>query len=432
MAPRTLPIPSLEELLQIAPRHKSLAGIARQIGCKPDSFVTRLRIDGISDEVKAALENGHRGTDGGIPEGANPQPDGSIILVSTPTPNTTETPESLLERHGVNIDDWVIARVKANCWDAMTSDKASGDNRVVTMRQLTVQVVPKEGLIQIPDPGDWAPPKPPKLRKATADKPLVGVVISDHHAPHQDPTFHALFLEYLRDIQPDLIDINGDLLDFSTISRHREREGYAQPVNDCLRAGFGILRDYRHTVPKATIRLKRGNHDERLLYTIIDNNRELHRIAPAGEKVPALDLRRLLHLDELGIEYIDEEWDQAKTRLSHKLTARHGFSTAKNAGEQMLDKLAGSTIQGHTHRLSMTLRTEHTGDPEEPIRVRMALEGGCACVIPGGLGYVPGGEPNWQNACAAFRIWPDGDYLAAPGIYIPGRFLAPNGKRYAL
>ena len=141
-------------------------------------------------------------------------------------------------------------------------------------------------------------------------------------------------------------------------------------------------------------------------------------------------LTRLLYLDHLHIDYVDEHWEQAKTRPSPKLTLRHGFSTSDNAGKAMLDKLSGSTIQGHDHRLTLTFRTRHIGDEDDPLEVRMAMSGGCACVIPGGLGYVKGGEPNWQNAAAELSIWPDsGDFHATPLIYVYPRLLCPD-KRY--
>lgn len=326
------------------------------------------------------------------------------------------TPEQLLREHGLDPEKWAIARIRVNRWDDEENPKI----------QLRVDVVPKSTLIDIkpPDPDKWKAPRASRQRKG-GDNCLKAVVISDHHAPHHEKVFHALFLQYLADEQPDIIDVNGDLLDFSTISRHKEREAFTSPVNDCLQAGYEILADYRSICPEATIRYKRGNHSERLRAYLMDNARALHNITAAGEELPALSLQRLLRLDELKVEYLDQEWDHAKTKLSDKLTVRHGFSTAKNAGVAILDRLSGSTIQGHDHRLWMALRTEHEDDE---LRVRMAMSDGCACEIPGGLGYAV--DPDWQNACAAFQIWPDGNFHPSVGIFVKGSFYAPNGRRY--
>jgi len=399
--------------------HPSRAKVASRLEMLAGTFNGLLKREGWTDEVDAILVREP------VPPGAKPESgveqhkDGSATLYSEPVESSPWTAETLLKAHGFDPDEWEVVRARANRW---------GDPESLR-HQLRVDVVPRAGIIAIPDPSSWTPPPKPKSR-SKREPYLDCVAISDHHAPHHEPTFHRLFLEYLRDIQPGLIEVNGDLLDFSSISRHRERERYAQPVNECLDAGFGILRDYREVCPDAQIRYKRGNHEERLLHMILDYAKGLHRITPAGDEVPALDLRRLLHLDALHIEYVDEDWDQAKTQISSKLTARHGFSTSRNAGNAMIDKLAGSTVQGHDHRLGATFRTEHQADDEDPLRVRMGIQGGCACIIPGGLGYVAGGEPNWQNGMTAHRVWPNGDFHTTFGVYVTGRFLAPNGVRY--
>lgn len=330
---------------------------------------------------------------------------------------TSWTPEALLREHGLDPAEWVIARIRVNRWDDPNEPK----------QQLRFDVVPRSAVIEIqpPDPSKW---KAPMLRKAKADKPLKGVVISDHHAPHHEPTFHRLFLEYLGEEQPDIIDVNGDLLDFSTISRFQEGETHNSPVNDCLQAGYEILADYRSVCPDATIRYKRGNHSERLRKYLMDTAREYHQIKAANEEMPALSLQRLLKLDELKVDYIDRDWEHAKTKLSPKLTVRHGVSTSKNAGRAMLDRHAGSTVQGHDHRVSMAFETEHEDlEDESVLRVRMALSTGCACIIPGGLGHAV--DPDWQNAFGAFRIYPDGNFHPSLGLYLNGQLLAPN-RRY--
>lgn len=396
----------------------SRSKVASRLGLIESTLNKRARLDGWIPELDGILGRTITATEPTDAAGVEHHADGSASIVSEPEERSPWTRESLLKAHGFNVEDWEVVRARANRWGDPGEPK----------HQLRIDVVPKAGIIAIPDPGKWkAPPAPKKRRR---EKHLDAVVISDHHAPHHEPTFHRLFLDYLREAQPGLIEVNGDLLDFSTISRHREREAYAQPVNECLQAGFEILRDYREVCPDAEIRYKRGNHEERLLHLILDNAKGLHNITPAGDEVPALSLRRLLHLDELHVDYVDAEWDQAKTAIGRKLTARHGFSTSKNAGDAMLDKLSGSTVQGHDHRLGMTFRTEHPTDDQDPLRVRMGVQGGCACIIPGGLGYINGGQPQWANGCTAFRVWENGDFHASVGVYVKGRFLAPNGQRY--
>lgn len=407
---------------------------ATRLGYAEATLRRRLQKAGLWDEVQAIRQGRaarHLAELPGVVENA----DGSLDVVSVAREDRDPpTVESLCEQHGIDLSEWVVTDVRPNSWEAMTSDKAAGDNRIVTLHQLKVHLVRKEALIVVPDPSGWTPPPKPKPRKRAADEPERGFVIGDHHAPHHDLLFHRLVLERLRERQPDFIEINGDLIDLPTVSRHRERDGYNEPINVGLAAALRILYDYRHVCPNARITLKRGNHDERLVNYLIDHARAVKDVAPGGgltadleeDARPWHDFRRLLHLDDLHIEYVDEPWDQAKTRPSRKLTLLHGFSTSENAGKAILDKLSGSTIQGHDHRLAMTMRTTHQPDGLE---VRMAMSGGCACRVEGGLGYVTGGEPNWQNGAVELLVWPDGNFHATPIVYVDGQLLCPD-KRY--
>jgi predicted phosphodiesterase len=330
------------------------------------------------------------------------------------------TPEKLLREHGLDPEEWVIVRVRVNRWDDPNDPK----------QQLRFDVVPREAILELkpPDPAKWKPPAKPR-RKANKDRRKI-IVCGDHHAPHHDRTLHKLFLQWLEDERPDEGILLGDLLDFHSISRHRDREGFSQPVNECLQAAFNLLRDYRHASPDTRWTMLRGNHDDRLYFQIIDNARGLHQITAADDEVPALSLRRLLHLDELGIELVDEEWERAKAKITRRFTARHGYTSSKNSTEQMLSKLAHSTVQGHTHRLSVRYRTEHDDtDPEEPTQTRLGAEAGCMCEIGEGLGYCT--QPDWQQGALLVHAWADEDFHAEPLIYVPGRLLAPGGKRYA-
>ncbi len=357
-------------------------------------------------------------------------PDEVTFTIDKQPPVGGWTPDALLEAHGMDPSAWVVTNVKAvgNQW----GDREDPNEQVkLVCSARPVRVGPR---IQPPDLTDWTPLPKPKKRRTKG--PIKAVVISDHHAPRHEKTFHRLTVQRLEETQPDIVDVNGDLLDLPTVSSHRTVEEYKHDVNECLRAGMRILRDYRKACPDAKITLKRGNHCNRIDYYQEDRAPELNGImAGGGENVDGTehdvsqnDLRELLHLDELHIDFIPEEWKQAKHRLSSRLTTRHGFSTSPSAGKVMLEKLSGSTIQGHDHRLAMTLHTRHTGEEDNPLEVRLAMSGGCACEIPGGLGYVNASEPNWQNAFIEVTLYDDGDFFAVPAIYVPGRLLCADGR----
>lgn len=340
--------------------------------------------------------------------------DGSATIVANKTAESW-TPESLLEAHGLEPDEWEIIRVRGNRWGDPDDPN----------HQLRIDVVPRESLVL---PAALEPVEFGSLVKPAPDGGVdfgskTIVVVGDQHCPLHDRTLHKLFVQFLLDEQPAEGVLLGDILDFTEISRHRTRPGFTQTVNDTIQSAFEVLRDYRLASPDTRWRLLRGNHDDRLEHAILDNNEKLYGITAADEEIPALSLKRLLHLDELGIELVDEDWDRAKTPVTTSLSARHGYMTSEGTGRQMLNKHSNSQIQGHSHRMRFSYRTQH-----DPIDVRVAIEAGTMAQIHEGLGYAD--EPDWQQGFVYGTAWDDGDFALAPAIYVDGRLLLPDGRRY--
>jgi hypothetical protein len=341
-------------------------------------------------------------------------------------PGADLSPDKLLRRVGLDPEQWVVTNVKAREGTWGSPDAPNEQLR------LEVSVRPAACGLKLPELKDWTPLPKPKPRKGKG--PKTTVVCGDQHAPHFNKTLHQLFCQFLTDEQPDAIEVNGDLLDFADISRHRQmpKTGpageyvFTNTVNECLQSGFNLLYDYRKAAPNALIRLKLGNHDMRLYHALVDNLKGLYDITVAGESVPALSLRKLLRLEELHVELIEQDWERATTRVNRRLTTLHGYSTTKNPGEKMLTELTGSTLQGHSHRISLNYRTSH--DPDDGTETRLAGECGCMCEIEGGLDYAK--APNWQNGFMIVKHWDDDDFVVAPAVYIPGRLLIPDGRRY--
>lgn len=340
--------------------------------------------------------------------------DGSATVSSDPADAHPWTPTSLLEAHGLVVDEWEIVSVRVNRWGDVEDPK----------QQLRVNAIRKDSLLQVPDLTDWTPLDPP-LNPDYGDHSLV--IAGDQHAPHHDKGLHRAFLGFLADEKPDIGILLGDTGDFSTISRHRTSAGFAQTVNQVNDAAVHLLQDYRESSPGTKWILLRGNHDDRLEYALQDHNPELYQVRPGqistAEETPALNLRRLWHLDALGIELVDEEWRRAHYAITGSLTARHGYLVSENTGQQMLNKHSNSQVQGHSHRLRFTYRTKH-----DPLDVRVAVEAGTMAEIQDGLGYED--EPNWQQGFITGYSWEDGDFALAPAVYVHGKILLPDGRRY--
>ncbi len=337
-------------------------------------------------------------------------------------------PEEVMRAHGRDPDNYLILRERFNRWGPPEEP----------MHQLRFDAVPKDSIIRPVDPGDWTPPPKPKARKK-AKGPKKVVICGDHHCPYVDWTLHGLFLEFLRDETPDEGVILGDLLDLSGASRHRRgKKSAPASVNEELRAAFKVLRDYRDASPDTHWTLLPGNHDDRIDHQQIDNAPSIYGVVPGGgltidgeeDETPALSMVRLLYLDELGIDYVFEDFNRAKHLLGRKLTLRHGYLSGKNASDNMLKKITRSTVQGHTHRMRFIYKTEHDEhDEEQPTSTRIAAEAGCMAEIKDSLGY--GDEEDWQQGFLMAHVWDDGDFTLLPVPYLPGRLVAPSGKRYS-
>lgn len=415
--------PSRAEMLALLEKHGTQYKVAEVLGVPRPTLQHQLRKMGLrpSDWREQRVMGSRPPLDA---PGITENEDGTATVVSDADLPKAWTPEQLLKESGLNINEWKIVRTRVNRWGSPDDPKY----------QVRVDVVPVAILIQLPDPSDWTPPRKPKKARPKKNEPIKAVVCGDHHAPHHDKDLHKVFCEWLADEEPEVGILLGDLLDAATVSRHRPRDQWSQGLNEGLRAAFEILMDYRHASPETQWTLLPGNHDARIQHAVIDKVSGLHNLTAADDDAPALSLRRLLHLDELGVDFAgsDADWDNAKTLISKRLVARHGVSTSKNATQVMLNKLARtSTIQGHSHRMAVDYKTSHDEvDLEEPTSTRMGAEAGCMCEIKDGLGYTV--QPDWQQGALLNWVYPDGDFLTAPIVYVPGRLLAPNGKRYVV
>jgi len=389
---------------------KGCEAVARDFGMAGSSLGYRARKMGLST-AKGSAPDGYAGGDTHNLE---------------VEPGADLSPDKLLKRIGLNPDEWVVTNVKARegTWGSVENPNEQ--------LRLEVSVRPVLGGFKVPTLENWTPLPKPKARKGKG--PKTTVVCGDQHVPHHDKVLHRLFCQFLEEEQPDSIEINGDLLDFADISRHRQmpKSGpagnyqFTNTVNECLQAGFNVLHDYRLAAPNAQIRMQFGNHTARLYYALVDNLKGLYDITAANEDVPALSLRKLLHLDELHVELIEQDWEQATSRVNRRLTVLHGYSTTKQPGEKMLNELTGSTLQGHSHRISLNYRTSH--HPDDGTETRLAGECGCMCEIEGGLGYAK--TPNWNQGFMLVKAWEDDDFVVSPVVYLPGRLLIPDGRRY--
>lgn len=182
------------------------------------------------------------------------------------------------------------------------------------------------------------------------------LIISDLHFPYQNNKAITLALDYGKEKKVDCILINGDLIDFATISRH-DKDWRARSIAEEFDAVRAFLNTLRSHFPKTKIVFKHGNHDERW-------EKFLYNKAPEIFDVNDFQLEVLLKLGELKIDTVKDK----KPIKIGKLTALHGHELAGggaggvNPARATFLKTLSNVIVGHYHKTSSNTETTMNGD----------------------------------------------------------------------
>jgi hypothetical protein len=195
-------------------------------------------------------------------------------------------------------------------------------------------------------------------RKVTGEvRILVG---SDFHSQYVDPFALACFLETAKDVQPDIIVLNGDVVEFSGAGRWSKRPGLnlalQSEIDFCRRE---ILRACREACPDAQIDWVVGNHEDRLTRFLADTARPL-----AG--LDCLQFEKLFSLDPLEVNLVfgdsflattvgEQREDVNRTWKVYGgcYVVAHHTPGGQNPGKKQLQRFGMSGTSGHTHKASL-------------------------------------------------------------------------------
>lgn len=372
-----------EDIIGAIQHNGTIAGAARfmnvpvtSLKSHIDRIGARKRVDEILAAATAARAKASatRAASTPPPEEANAQDpgvlQGSAGSITVTLPASAGDPKlgdyaSLLIERGLEPSDWTVTSLKANKWNAMTSDKATGDNRIVEMHQWTVVLKPAAKLVM------WMPAvhvprvKQTRVGPPASEKPVTIVVESDHQIPYNDERLHNASVSMLRDLYKkhrlsEQIYL-GDTMDLPTISRHPDHPAAAATPKACVQGAYNMLREKRETAPDIRVRKLLGNHDWRIQGEQLARAERMYGLAPAqrwedeDEPSAALHVNNLLHLPELGIELVEDPrgWQHAEVEIVPGvggLVGRHGWLTGENTAGRSLSKRGRSLIVGHTHK----------------------------------------------------------------------------------
>lgn len=284
----------------------------------------------------------------------------------------------------------------------------------------------REGLRTEPMPTEehgipvvWAPPKAnPGHAEMGGLRAIRGVSLFDLHAPEHDRAFWSVVLQVVSEIQPDEIDLAGDVGEFLSATRHGGNWGAM--LSDDFAAVKRLLNDLRDAAPNATTRFYEGNHETRLA-------RRIDEMLP--QLGGAVTIPGGLDLEERGIAYIPERqqpyWrGKLATLHGHQMMGKWGSKYHSAKAADLYGAQAGTICQyGHTHRPQSFSRAVAGGT------VR-AYGIGCGRTLGPEVAWLHGAEQGWAHQFSVWTVLPDGEAHLTPVDVVRGRAVY-GGKVYS-
>lgn len=182
------------------------------------------------------------------------------------------------------------------------------------------------------------------------------LILSDIHVPYHNLEALTLAIRYGLDHQVDTIFLNGDFMDFYSLSRYEKDPRKRDFVGE-LEMGRQILKRLRELFPNARMYYLQGNHDLRLeVYLKVK--------APELFGIEDFELNNLLRFGEMNIEYIKDKRivKAGKLNILHGHELKGGAFSPVNVARGLYMKTKTSSICGHHHSTSEHTETSINGD----------------------------------------------------------------------
>ena len=315
----------------------------------------------------------------------------------------------LLEAARVDLAVWRVERWTANTWEM--AGKVSGGMEKTQLWQVKASLVrrryPQHLEIQ---PVSTVKRERPQPRTDGTKRALFVPDIQvrfmwsrnyQYHEPMHDRRACELAVQAAQLTRPDVIVMLGDMADLAPWSTKYTRDpATKQTTAPTIRELHWWLARLRMAAPAARIIYMAGNHEDRIRKAQMEKLDESMGLTPADEPLDApdvLDIRRLLALDALDIEYgghyDSPVWLWDSVEITHGTTARSGGGAT--VGSKAKAGGGYHSVFGHVHRCELASRTTYT--PHGP-QVATIMSPGCLCRVDADS-PVPGvkAPKDWQQ-----------------------------------
>jgi predicted phosphodiesterase len=252
-------------------------------------------------------------------------------------------------------------------------------------------------------------------QKQLFDKQLYKVLIfSDCHGWLADLSALRCINKVLQHNKFDEVIINGDVTDMPYISKHSQKlyqegilKGYTE-VGEIEYTKEQILKPLRLSTD-AKIRVRLGNHDERITNPYNLGDKQLARLAVLYKNYNSTKYNEMLDLKESD-GFIYDESDVYN--LFNIFDITHGLSLNKTAAEKNIFEYMGSGSTGHTHRLNSKYLTNR----KNPY---VWLESGCTRLTKEVEFFPTGKTADWQQGFIEV-VFTKAGFFAQPTLILNG------------
>lgn len=246
-------------------------------------------------------------------------------------------------------------------------------------------------------------------RAAPPDIEIIGI-LSDLHVAIIDRRTLDLCQQWVRDVKPNRLLLNGDTFDLGELSRYPKGMNRITLAADEIREGVKLVNWFAKYVPHIT--LNYGNHEARWEKLIGGDD------ARKFEGAIGLTLKEQCSFQGLNpdVRWARESAENPAIRLCAGVWARHGdkqsgrFGGAVNIASNRLNKNQGeSEVVGHHHRAQLMYRSSF-----DRTSFVMALP-----TMARAEDYAPNAD--WQRGWAALTIvrTPKAALSVQPSLIVP-------------
>ena len=187
------------------------------------------------------------------------------------------------------------------------------------------------------------------------------VIASDIHIPFQDDAAVRSFVKYCKEKQPEVVVLNGDVLDMFMLSRFTKGEG-RNPLEEMTMCQ-GFLDSLRKAVPNADIYYVIGNHENRLEKYVLNKAPELASLIE--------DVFTIIKTSDYKVRGC------ASVTFNDNFVCKHGTYIGNKSGLSAIKEMENSYMSGatgHVHR-GIVYRARKAG------RKFVWIETGCLCSL---------------------------------------------------